>query len=287
MEGRVDAHQHFWRYSPSGLDWIAPGSILARDYEPHQLRTELDDAGIAGSIVVQARQTLEETRWLLRLAEQNPWIVGVVGWIDLRSEALDGQLTEFSGAARLLGFRHVVQDEADPRFLLDPAFQRGVRKVLSAGFAYDLLIKAPQLEHVPAFLDAVGPGRIVLDHGAKPAIAEGEWEPWASRVAAIAERYPIYCKLSGLVTEADPDAWVEEEMLRYMGHLLDRFGPRRMIFGSDWPVCLLAASYHRVHALVERFLEPLCAQDRAAIMGGNALRAYARLDENVQGETVQ
>lgn len=287
MEGWIDAHQHFWRYRASDFDWIAPGSILARDYSAEHLRPELDAAGVSASIAVQSRQTLEETRGLLRLADEHPWIIGVVGWIDLRSEALADQLSEFSGESRLLGFRHVVQDEPDPHFLLDTAFQRGVRTVLEAGFAYDLLIKATQLEHVPAFLDAVGPGGIVLDHGAKPGIAAGDWEPWASRMAAIAERYPVYCKLSGLVTEADHETWREEEVHRYMRHLLDHFGPRRLIFGSDWPVCQLAAPYRRVHALVQEFLDPLPAADRAAIMGGNARRAYARLDANIQGETVQ
>jgi L-fuconolactonase len=287
MEGRVDAHQHFWRYSPSQFDWIATGSVLARDYEPDDLRYELDVAGIAGSIVIQARQSDEETRWLLQLAEGNPWILGVIGWIDLCCDTLAHRLVGYSGEPRLLGFRHVVQDEPDPRFLLDTAFQRGVRTVLGAGFAYDLLIRAPQLEHVPAFLDSAGPGCVVIDHGAKPAIAEAGWEPWASRIAAIAERYPVYCKLSGLVTEADLQVWQEDDVMRYMRHLLECFGPSRLIFGSDWPVCLLAGSYRRVHGLVDQFLDPLRADEREAIMGGNARRAYSRLDANVQGETVQ
>lgn len=287
MEGWVDAHHHFWHYSASEFDWIAPGSILASDYSPCHLRDELDASGISSSIAVQARQTEEETRWLLQLAGDHPWIIGVIGWIDLRSHTLQARLSELSGEMRLLGFRHVVQDEPDPRFLLQTTFQRSVRLVLEAGFTFDLLIKSPQLEHVPSFLDAVGPGRIVIDHGAKPAIAQGEWEPWASRMAAIARRYPVYCKLSGLVTEADLAEWREEDLHRYMQHLFDHFGPHRLIFGSDWPVCLLAASHARVKSMVEAFLEPLGADERAAIMGGNARRAYARLDANVQGETVQ
>lgn len=287
MEGRIDAHQHFWRYDPPQYEWIEPSSVLARDYLPADLRGELDDAGIARSVAVQARQSEEETRWLLDLARRDASIAGVVGWTDLRAPDVEARIAAWAGEARLVGFRHVVQDEPDPEFLLDPAFQRGVRAVLAAGLAYDLLIRAPQLEHVPAFLDAIGPGSIVIDHGAKPAIAEAEWEPWAGRIAAIARDYPIDCKLSGLVTEADPAAWREHEVMRYMAHLLHCFGPERLIYGSDWPVCLLAAPYARVHALAETLLAPLAPAEREAIMGGNARRAYARIAAPVEGEKIQ
>jgi L-fuconolactonase len=292
MEGWIDAHQHFWRYDAAQFEWIEQGSILARDHDPADLRVHLDAAGIVHSIAVQARQTEEETRWLLDLAAASPWIAGVIGWIDLRAGDVAARIEEWSRQVRLIGFRHVVQDEPDPRFLLDPAFQRGVRAVLERGLTYDLLVRAPQLEHVPAFLDAVGiragtAGAIVVDHGAKPAIAKGEWEPWAGRIAAVARAYPVYCKLSGLVTEADPAIWREDEIAPYMAHLLDCFGPERLIYGSDWPVCGLAAPYARVLALVERLLAPLGPVERAAIMGGNARRAYARIEAQAEGETVQ
>ncbi|MFT4054342.1 MAG: amidohydrolase family protein [Novosphingobium sp.] len=292
MGGRIDAHQHFWRYDAADFGWIQPGSILGRDYAPDDLRGDLDDAGIARTIAVQARQSEDETRWLLDLAACNPWIAGVVGWTDLRAADVATRLEAWSGATLLIGFRHVVQDEPDPRFLLDPSFQRGVRAALEYGFAYDLLIRAPQLEHVPAFLDAVGAregtgASIVIDHGAKPAIVDGEWEPWAGRIAAVAREYPVHCKLSGLATEADPAAWRKEEVMRYMAHLLDCFGPERLIYGSDWPVCLLAAPYARVHAMVESLIAPLGMSERAAIMGGNAVRAYARIQAQLQGEDVQ
>lgn len=290
MGGRIDAHQHFWSYDAAQYGWIEPGSALARDHRPADLRVELDSTGIAYSIAVQARQTEAETRWLLDLARRDLWVAGVIGWTDLRADDVAARIDAWSADARLIGFRHVVQDEADPRFLLDPAFQRGVREVLLRGFAYDLLIRAPQLEHVPAFLDAVGArgsigGSIVIDHGAKPAIAEGEWEPWAGRMAAIARDYPVHCKLSGLVTEANPAAWREEQIMRYMAHLLECFGPQRLIYGSDWPVCLLAGPYAHVHGLVEDLLAPLSPDEREAIMGGNARRAYARI--KAQGEAVQ
>ncbi|PNU02228.1 amidohydrolase family protein [Novosphingobium guangzhouense] len=292
IEGRIDAHHHFWRYDAARYRWIEPGSVLARDYTSRDLRNELDAAGVAYSIAVQARQTEEETQWLLDLSRRDPWIIGVVGWIDLRAEDIASRLDALSGEPRLIGFRHVVQDEADPRFLLDMAFQRGVRCVLERGLAYDLLIRAPQLEHVPAFLDAIGAKGaagccVVIDHGAKPAIVDAEWEPWAGRIAAIARAYPVYCKLSGLVTEADPAAWEEQHVMRYMTHLLECFGPDRLIYGSDWPVCLLAAPYARVHGLVESLLASLTEDQREAIMGGNARRAYARIRARVQGEIIQ
>jgi L-fuconolactonase len=281
MKGRVDAHQHFWVYSPEEFGWIASDSVLARSYGPQDLLPLLAAEGMAGTVAVQARQTETETRWLLQMADEHPWIVGVVGWIDLRAPDLDMRLRALAHHPKLSGFRHVVQDEPDPRFLLDAGFQRGVRAVLASGLTYELLVRAPQLDHVPAFLDALGEvpevaGKIVIDHGAKPAIVAGEWEPWAGRIAAIARRYPVTCKLSGLVTEADHQAWREDEVMRYMQHLLDCFGPERLMFGSDWPVCLLATSYERVHDLARRFLEPLAEHEREAIMGGNARRVYAR-----------
>lgn len=296
MEGRIDAHQHFWRYDPAQFGWIAPDSVLARDYVPDDLCIELDRAGVARSIVVQARQSDDETRWLLDIAARTPWIAGVVGWVDLRADDIAARLDTLAEESALVGLRHVVQDEPDPRFLLDPAFQRGVRAALERGLAYDLLIRARQLEHVPAFLDAIGAeeagmGAVVIDHGAKPAIIDGEWQPWADRMAAIARDYPVWCKLSGLVTEADLAAWDEDDVLRYMAHLLECFGPDRLIYGSDWPVCLLAAPYARVKALADRLLEQLDAPARDAIMGGNARRAYARIaapkQNEIEGEIVQ
>lgn len=276
-EAVVDAHQHFWAYNTPEFGWIAPGSPLARDYAPDDLVPELARCGVDRSIAVQARQCVEETHELLRFARENDWIMGVVGWIDLLAPDIDAQLADLAAQPLLLGFRHVVQDEPDPEFLLRPDFQNGVRRVLRAGFSYDLLVRACQLEHVPAFLRAVGTGRIIIDHGAKPEISDGGWEPWAGRMAAIAREFPVYCKLSGLVTEAGDD-WSAEDLGRYMQHLVGCFGPQRLIFGSDWPVCRLNASYEQVHALALGALEQLTACERAAVMGGNAMRAYSRED---------
>ncbi|MDF2640488.1 MAG: amidohydrolase 2 [Novosphingobium lindaniclasticum] len=289
IDGRIDAHQHFWRYAPEDHAWIDPASVLARDYGPQELEKALRAAGLAGSIAVQARESEEETLWLLELAQTHPWIAGVIGWTDLTADRAANRIAALAAAPKLLGFRHFVQAEPDPLYLLRADFQRGIGAVLAAGLTYDLLIRAPQLEHLPAFLDAVltvGEGAIVIDHGAKPAIAEAEWEPWAGRIAAVARDYPVFCKISGLVTEACHADWSERDVLRYMDHLLDRFGADRLIFGSDWPVCQLAAPYARVHALVEQAVAQLSAEEQAAIWGGNARRAYRRLALQDQGEAV-
>lgn len=287
-EAVVDAHQHFWAYNAQEFGWIAPDSQLARDYAPRDLRGELARCGVDRSIAVQARQCDEETQMLLRLAREHEWIMGVVGWIDLTDPDLAARLDELAQEPLLLGLRHVVQDEPDPRFLLRSDFQAGVASVLRAGFGYDLLVRACQLEHVPAFLRAVGPGRIIIDHGAKPDIRDGGWEPWAGRMAAIAREFPVYCKLSGLVTEAG-DGWSADQIDRYMQHLIDCFGPERLIFGSDWPVCGLSASYEQVHALALGALGQLTARERAAVMGGNAIRAYARetVASSAAGEKIE
>jgi len=271
--GAIDAHQHFWRYDRANYGWIPEGSALAADHLPADLRPELDRAGIAGCIAVQARQSEDETHWLLELAEANPWIVGVVGWIDLRADTIAERL-EALRHPRLIGFRHIVQDEPDPDFLLGDAFVRGIRAVLAADLTYDVLVYARQADRVPAFLDRAGEGRFVLDHGAKPDIAAGLWQPWADAIAEIARRPNIWCKISGLVTEADHANWSAGEIERYLDHLLACFGPERLIYGSDWPVCRLAAEYETVHGLARNFVMRACPAHADAIFGGNARRAY-------------
>lgn len=226
-----------------------------------------------GCIAVQARQCEAETDWLLDLADRHSWIVGVVGWVDLRAEDVAGRLERWAGSPHLLGMRHVVQDEPDGDFLLTPAFVRGVRAVLARGLAYDVLITPRQARHIPAFADAVGEGRLILDHGAKPHIAGGGWQPWARDVAAMAEVPGLFCKISGLVTEASND-WRAADLAPYLNHLLACFGGDRLIFGSDWPVCQLAATYRQVHDLVAGFVARTCPEHRDAIFGGNAVRAY-------------
>ena len=271
---RIDAHHHLWQYEPNSFGWIEPGSAIARDFAAEDLRSALDDAGLDAAIAVQARQSPEETCFLLNVARQESAIIGVVGWIDLRAPNIAALLDEHTDPL-VVGYRHVVQDEDEPDFLLAGSFIDGVRAVVERGLTYDLLVNHAQLETVPHFLDRVGEGRFVLDHAAKPDIAAQGWQPWADRISAVAERRNVWCKVSGLVTEADHTAWTPDDVERYLDHVLAVFGPERLIWGSDWPVCLLAASYDRVVDLVADWVARCCPDAEAAIFGGNALRAYA------------
>jgi L-fuconolactonase len=269
---RIDAHVHLWRYRPEEYPWIESGSTIARDFLLSDLLAELAGNDVGGCVAVQARQSDAETRWLAGLAAKVPQILGVVGWVDLRSLEVTADLER--AAPGIVGYRHVVQDEPDDLFLLDPGFIRGVRAVAKRGFTYDLLVNRFQLRYVPAFLDAIGAARIVLDHAAKPDIARGAWRPWATEIAAIASRPAVFCKISGLVTEADHQNWRPAHLKPYLDHLLECFGPERLIWGSDWPVCRLAASYHDVLGLASDYVQRRCARYAEAIFGQNASRAY-------------
>ncbi|MHA6767503.1 amidohydrolase family protein [Sphingobium ummariense] len=271
---RIDAHHHLWRYDPAAFEWIEARSAIARDFSVADLDAAMALANIDGAIAVQARQTEEETEFLLETAAKSDRIIGVVGWIDLRAPDIEERLKAGSNPL-LLGYRHVVQDEPDADFLLADDFVRGVRAVVANSLTYDLLVNHAQLPAVPAFLERVGPGRFVLDHAAKPAIASGGWQPWADQIAAAARHPHLWCKVSGLVTEADHRSWRPSDIERYLAHVLEQFGPERLIWGSDWPVCLLAAPYSAVHDLIADFVTRQCPAFSSAIFGGNAVDAYA------------
>ncbi len=275
---RIDAHQHFWSYSAAEHGWIDADGVLARDYGPADLVPLLDSAEIDGCIAVQARSSEAETDWLLDLAAANSRIVGVVGWVDLSADDVADRLDRWQTQS-LVGFRHIVQDEPADDFLLTPAFVRGVRTVLARGFSYDILVKPRQAGHVRRFVDSVadasvGARRLILDHGAKPDIAGEGWQPWADAIADMARAPSLMCKISGLVTEADHAHWTAGQIARYLDHLLACFGPDRLIFGSDWPVSLLATDYARVHDLIDDFVTRACPAARDRIFGGNAAIAY-------------
>ncbi len=266
----IDAHQHYWRYTAAEYGWIDDSmSAIRRDFLPHDARHEMDAAGIDGAIAVQARQTLEETRWLLDLAEQHPdTIRGVVGWIDLRAD-VDAQLAPFTGHRALVGVRHIVQAEPDG-FLEDSAFLHGVGRLDRYGLAYDILVYARQLPAAVSFAGKFPRQRFVLDHLGKPDIRGGAFDDWRRQLESLAAMPNVWCKLSGLVTEADWRSWTAAQLTPYIDAALDTFGPSRVMIGSDWPVCLVAAAYRDTIAIITDAIAEYSADERAQILGGNA-----------------
>jgi L-fuconolactonase len=267
---RIDAHQHFWIYNQREYDWIDETmASIRRDFLPADLRPELEDAGFAGSVVVQVRQTLEETRWLLELAEDNPFILGVVGWVDLRSPRLYQDLQSFAGKSKLVGIRHIVQSEPDD-FLLDAGFLRGISVLQEFDLAYDLLIYTKHLPLAAEFVKRFPRQRFVLDHLAKPPIRSRAIDLWARGMRELASFPNLHAKVSGLVTEADWRGWKPEDLRPYLDVAFESFGAKRLMIGSDWPVCTVAASYGQVVNLVKDYMSSYTAEDREAVFGGNA-----------------
>jgi L-fuconolactonase len=276
---RIDAHQHFWRFDPREYPWMsADMQVLRRDWLPEDLRPQLEQHRLDGCIAVQARTSNAETDFLLTLASQHPWIVGVVGWADLRSRDLETGLEKWRDSSALVGMRHLLQDEADPgAFVRDAAFVNGVKLLQKSRLAYDVLVYAHQIDAVSSFCAQLDQHWLVLDHLGKPAVRNRDHAEWARRIRPIAQLPHVACKLSGLVTEA-LDARGEllaSELRAYLDTALDLFGPQRLMFGSDWPVCLLAAPYARVVAIIDSWSAQLSPADREAIWGGTAARVYS------------
>lgn len=271
---RLDAHQHFWAYDAAQYPWIEPGSPLQRDWLPADLQREQAKVGFAGSIAVQARQTLEESRWLLTLADHAPSIRGVVGWVDLRAENVGHDLTILSQHPRFLGVRHVVQDEPDPNFMLQPEFLRGLGLLARHKLTYDILIYPAQLPAAIEVVRKLPEQPFVLDHIAKPPIKEHGLSPWREQIRELAKAPNLHCKVSGMVTEADLAHWKPADFVPYLEIIFEAFGAERLMFGSDWPVCLRAASYEQVFHLVDDFTRSLSEEARAGLFGGNAAKFY-------------
>ena len=272
---RIDSHQHFWRYSAAAYPWIGAGmEQIARDFLPDDLAAAAGPAGIGGSVAVQARQSHEESRWLLELAAASPFIRGVVGWVDLRSDRVAEELAALADEPKFVGVRHVVQDEPDPRFLLGAEFVRGVRALHEFGLTYDLLVYPRQL---PAAIELAGmlPEQpFVLDHLAKPPIKAGALDGWRRDIEALARHQNVWCKLSGMVTEAAWRRWKPADFTPFLDVVLAAFGPERLMFGSDWPVCLVSADYPQVADLVREFIRTLSPAEQERIWGGTATRFY-------------
>src|SRR2546430_6760297 len=251
----IDAHQHFWMYEQREYGWIDDAmTALRRDFLPADLKPELERSGFQGSVAVQARQTLEETQWLLELAERAPFILGVVGWVDLRSPRLRFELEPLAGKSKLVGVRHIAQSEPDERFLLQPDFLRGIAMLEEFDLAYDILIYTRHLPVAAEFVARFPRQRFVLDHMAKPPIKGGALDAWARGIQGLAAFPNVYCKVSGLVTEADWQVWKHEGMRPFLEVGFRCFGPRRVMVGSGWPVGTVAGPYARVMNLVKDYL---------------------------------
>ena len=276
---RLDSHQHFWHYDPAHHVWMTDEmAALRRDYLPDELAPLLEAARFDGTIAVQARQMVEETEWLLALADRHRSIKGVVGWVDLRSPGLRAQLERFAPHPKLVGVRHVVHDEPDDRFMLRPEFRRGLAQLREFDLAYDLLLFPRHLPVALALVDEFPEQPFVLDHIAKPAIRDGLVSPWKEDLKRLAERPHVFCKLSGMVTEAKWRRWRREDFRPYLDVVLDAFGPDRLMIGSDWPVCTLSGDYLSTMRVVTDYVEQLPAEARDGILGGNCARFY-RLDQ--------
>lgn len=277
---RIDSHQHFWRYNAGEYGWIDDSmSSLRRDFLPPDSVREMSRVGFDACVAVQARQTLEETRWLLELADAHPSIVGVVGWVDLQADDVREQLAAVASHPRLVGVRHIAQSEPDDRFLVRPAFCRGIAALAEFALAYDILIYS---RHLPAAAELVSrfpEQRFVLDHAAKPPLKSGDLRAWERDLRHLAGFPNVYCKLSGLITEAEWTGWTEAPLEQCLDVVLQAFGADRLMIGSDWPVCTLAADYAETMALVTDWMVMMVSDAQwDAIAGGNAQRFW-RLDE--------
>jgi L-fuconolactonase len=271
----LDAHHHLWRYSPEEYGWISDEmSVLARDFTVADLRATAAKCGVTGSIAVQARQTIAETEQLLDIADADDFVRGVVGWAPLVDPAVREVLDRWSTRSKLKGLRHVVQDEPDDAFLLCDDFNRGVAETIRRGLTYDILIFARHLPTAAQFVDRHPNGRFVLDHIAKPRIAAGDIEPWRTQMIELARHPNVACKISGVVTESDWQSWSTESIRPYLDAALEAFGPTRLLYGSDWPVCLLASSYERWVEVVTDWAGQLSLTEQASFFHGAAETAY-------------
>jgi len=271
----IDSHQHFWKYEPVKHNWIDDSmAVIRKDFMPSDLQKVYAENEIDGCIAVQADQTLEETDFLLKLSAKNDFIKGIVGWVDFRAENIDDVLKHYSQFEKIKGFRHVVQGEADHNFLLRPAFLRGISKLEKYNFTYDILIFPHQLGATLEFVKKFPNQKFVIDHIAKPYIKDGFYDGWAALMTEIGKQKNVYCKLSGMITEADFDQWTPQQIEPYMNLVLNAFGSEKIMFGSDWPVCLVAGNYNKVKEIVINFIANLSSKEQVSIMGENTVKFY-------------
>ncbi|MEJ8844125.1 amidohydrolase family protein [Lacibacter sp. H375] len=270
----IDTHQHFWKYDPVNYSWINDDmQVIRKDFLPGDLAVVVNEHKLTGTIAVQADQTEEETDWLLKLAGNNDFIQGVVGWVDLRSSNIDDRLQHYQQFKKLKGFRHVLQGE-EPSFMLQKDFLKGISKLNQFGFAYDILIFPQHLEAALQLVAQFPQQRFVVDHVAKPYIKDGKIDEWKTGMKQLAQHSNVYCKISGMVTEADWKNWTAGQLKPYIDVVADSFGLDRIMYGSDWPVCLVASSYKKWLQTVKDYFNSYSAEEQEKVFSGNAIKFY-------------
>ena len=272
---KIDSHQHFWKFDPDRHQWISPQmKAIRHDFMPKDLINILQNNDVEGTVAVQVDQTEDETNFLIELANEYSFIKGVVGWVDLQSPLVEQSLEYFSNFPKLKGFRHIVQNEPDTQFLLNTNFMNGISLLEKYNFTYDILIYEKQLAAANQFVRHFPNQKFVIDHIAKPKIAINQMEPWAKQIREIAKNENCFCKISGMVTENDWNLWVESDFRPYLEVVFEAFGPKRLMFGSDWPVCMLAASYSQVIDILGNFIAELSEIEQNQIWRNTALDFY-------------
>lgn len=272
---KIDSHQHFWKFDPVRDSWIDGSmAVIQRDFLPADLKPILEKHGIDGCVAVQADQSETETQFLLTLAAENDFVKGVVGWIDLRASDVGKKLEQYKDFDQLKGFRHVLQGETDRALMLSPQFRNGISMLKRHDFTYDILIFPDQLGYTHQFVKAYSGQRFVIDHIAKPDIKNKNIERWANGMKAIAKHENVWCKISGMVTEADWNNWVIADFEPYLDVVFEAFGAKRIMFGSDWPVCNVAGGYLQMQSVVKNFTSKLSAHEQELFWGLNAAEFY-------------
>lgn len=271
----IDSHNHFWHYNPNEYDWISDDmKVLKQNFLPSQFKQTLFEAGMQSTVAVQARQSMEETHWLLDLAAKHDFIKGVVGWVDLCTENIEEILVNLSSYKKLVGLRHVVQDEPNDYFIIESDFKRGISFLSKFGLVYDLLIFPKHLKVASQLVKLYPEQTFVLDHIAKPDIKNGVVEPWAEDIKNLAQNPNVYCKLSGMVTEGKHNSWKYEDFVSYFKVVVEAFGVNRLMVGSDWPVCLLAGDYQSVMSLTRKYFEDYTEDVKEKIFGKTCAKVY-------------
>ena len=272
---KINSHQHFWKFDPVRDSWITDDmSVIQKDFLPADLKPVLDQNGVDGCVAVQADQSEEQNHFLLEQAKGNDFIKGIVGWVDLRADNIKDRLAYYKQFNLIKGFRHVLQGEEDRALMLKPEFMSEIAALKAFDFTYDILIFADQLKYIPEFAEAFPDQKFVIDHLAKPAIKEQDIDEWTKDMMAVAVHDNVHCKVSGMVTEADWKAWKKEDIIPYMDVVLEAFGPDRIMFGSDWPVCLVAASYERMFGILKEYFSTFTKEEQDQFFGGNAMQFY-------------